>query len=242
MTPALQIQGLSAGYGPMQVINDVSLTVGAGERVGLLGLNGHGKTTLLRAVMDLVGWRSGNVLVGGVETSTMRAHAVARQGVVLIPQGDALFPGLSVRDNLDAGAYRTRSWRGRSERRNAVLEIFPQLASRLDQAAGTLSGGERRMVSIGRGLMADGGVFLIDEPSVGLAPGLAAAMIDKLFALELGQGGMLLAEQNRALIEGRIDRVLRLHGGRVSAYEGESVPATTGTATLDALGGSPCQS
>ena len=237
MTPALQIQGLSAGYGPMQVIHDVSLMVAAGERVGLLGLNGHGKTTLLRAVMDLVGWRSGNVLVGGVETATMRAHAIARQGVVLIPQGDALFPGLSVRDNLDAGAYGSSgSWRGRRGRRDTVLEIFPQLASRLDQAAGTLSGGERRMVSIGRGLMADGDIFLIDEPSVGLAPGLAATMIDKLFTLELGRGGMLLAEQNRALIEGRIDRVLRLHGGRVSADEGERGLATAGTGMLGSLG------
>jgi branched-chain amino acid transport system ATP-binding protein len=98
-----------------------------------------------------------------------------------------------------------------------VLELFPQLADRLDQLAGTLSGGERRMVAIGRGLMAEADVYLVDEPSLGLAPGLAAKMIDALLSLELDGGAMLLAEQNRKLIEGRVDRIVRIHGGRITA-------------------------
>ena len=113
--------------------------------------------------------------------------------MTLIPQGDALFPGLSVRDNLDSGAFLAKSWRQRKQRRDRVLELFPQLRPRLDQLAGTLSGGERRMVAIGRGLMADADVYLVDEPSLGLAPGLAARMIDALLSLELKGGAMLLA-------------------------------------------------
>jgi branched-chain amino acid transport system ATP-binding protein len=104
-------------------------------------------------------------------------------------------------------------------RRARVLELFPQLSERLGQLAGTLSGGERRMVAIGRGLMADSDVYLVDEPSLGLAPGLAASIIDALLSLDLDGGAMLLAEQNRALIEDRIDRIVRLHGGRVVGDE-----------------------
>lgn len=216
---ALELRGVSAGYGPMEVVHDVSLAIAPGERVGLLGLNGHGKTTLLRAVVGLVGWRRGEIELRGRPIAGLATHAAARSGIVLIPQGDALFPGLSVRDNLDSGAYRSPAWSRRHQRRARVLEIFPALRSRLEQPAGTLSGGERRMVSIGRGLMAEGAVYLIDEPSVGLAPGLALSVINTLFELDLQGGGLLLAEQNRALIEGRIDRIAHLHGGRIVERE-----------------------
>jgi branched-chain amino acid transport system ATP-binding protein len=162
-----------------------------------------------------VDWRRGDVRLEGKSMLAHAPHEVARRGVVLIPQGDSLFPGLSVRDNLDSGAYTTGSWRTRTRRRTRVLEIFPQLADRLDQAAGTLSGGERRMVAIGRGLMADGHIYLVDEPSLGLAPGLAARMIDALLSLDLAGGALLLAEQNHALFEERVDRIVRLHGGRL---------------------------
>lgn len=215
MTAALEIHDLSAGYGPLQVVHNVDLSVAAGERVGLIGLNGHGKTTLMRSAVGLVDWRRGDVRLKGRSVLGHPPHEVARRGVVLIPQGDSLFPGLSVRDNLDSGAYTTGSWRARSRRRARVLEIFPQLADRLDQAAGTLSGGERRMVAIGRGLMSDGHIYLVDEPSLGLAPGLAASMIEALLSLDLDGGALLLAEQNHALFEHRVDRVVRLHGGRL---------------------------
>jgi branched-chain amino acid transport system ATP-binding protein len=217
MTAVLELSDLSAGYGPMQVIHRVNLAVAAGTRVGLVGLNGHGKTTLLRSVVGLVDWKRGRVELRGNPIGGLAPHQVARKGVVLIPQGDSLFPGLPVRDNLDSGAFLSKSWPRRGQRRAQVLELFPQLASRLDQLAGTLSGGERRMVAIGRGLMADADVYLVDEPSLGLAPGLAAKMIEALLSIELDGGGMLLAEQNRALIEGRVDRIVRIHGGRIAA-------------------------
>ena len=219
MSAVLELSDLSAGYGPMQVIHEVSLALAPGSRVGLVGLNGHGKTTLLRTVVGLVDWQRGRVELRGKAIAGLAPHQVARQGLVLIPQGDSLFPGLPVRDNLDSGAFLSKSWRRRAQRRAVVLELFPQLGGRLDQLAGTLSGGERRMVAIGRGLMADADVYLVDEPSLGLAPGLAAKMIDALLSIELDGGAMLLAEQNRALIEGRVDRIVRIHGGRIAAEE-----------------------
>jgi branched-chain amino acid transport system ATP-binding protein len=217
MTAVLELSDLSAGYGPMQVVHDVNLAIAAGTRVGLVGLNGHGKTTLLRSIVGLVDWQRGRIELRGKVIGGLAPHQVARAGVTLIPQGDSLFPGLPVRDNLDAGAFLAKSWRRRAERRARVLDLFPQLGRRLDQPAGTLSGGERRMVAIGRGLMADADVYLVDEPSLGLAPALAAKMIDALLSLELDGGGMLLAEQNRALIDGRVDRIVRIHGGRIMA-------------------------
>ena len=217
MTAVLELSDLSAGYGPMQVVHDVNLAIAPGTRVGLVGLNGHGKTTLLRSVVGLVDWMRGRIELRGNPIGGLAPHRIARKGLILIPQGDSLFPGLPVRDNLDSGAYLSKSWGRRAERRAKVLELFPQLRPRLDQLAGTLSGGERRMVAIGRGLMAEADVYLVDEPSLGLAPGLAAKMIDALLSLELDGGAMLLAEQNRALIEARVDRIVRIHGGRIAA-------------------------
>jgi branched-chain amino acid transport system ATP-binding protein len=224
MTAALELRNLSAGYGPVHVLHGIDLSVARGERIGLFGLNGHGKTTLLRAVVGLVGWRRGDVELHGQSVIGRPTHRLARAGVVMIPQGDALFPGLSVRENLDAGAFPSRSWRARKKRRDLVLELFPRLAGRLRQPVGTLSGGERRMVSIGRGLMADAEVFLIDEPSLGLAPGLVSALMEALFSIDIEGGAMLLAEQNRTLIEGRADRLIQIHGGQiVGTQAGEAI-------------------
>jgi branched-chain amino acid transport system ATP-binding protein len=219
MTDTLEVHELSAGYGPVRVLYNVNLSLAGGERVGLLGLNGHGKTTLLRAIIGLVDWCHGEIKVRGESISGRPTHTLARRGVVMIPQGDALFPGLTVRDNLDAGAFPARAWRTRVRRRELVLEVFPRLGPRLGQTVGTLSGGERRMVSIGRGLMAEGDVYLIDEPSLGLAHGVAAGLMDSLFAIDLGAGAMILAEQNRGLIEGRVDRIVHMHAGQIVSSE-----------------------
>jgi branched-chain amino acid transport system ATP-binding protein len=214
MTAVLEVRGLSAGYGPLRVLHDVDLAVAAGERVGLVGLNGHGKTTLLRSVMGLVDWRRGEIELDGKSILRTPAHRLARAGVVLIPQGDALFPGLSVRENLDSGAF-AAGWRERKRRRDRVLRLFPRLADRLGQSAGTLSGGERRMCSLGRGLMADARVYLIDEPSLGLAPGITSGLYSTLRELDLAGGTLILAEQNQTLLEGWIDRIVLVHGGQI---------------------------
>lgn len=219
MTATLEIQGLHAGYGPMQVLHGIDLAVAQGERLGLVGLNGHGKTTLLRSIVGLVDWRRGDIRLHDRSIMRTPTHELFRTGLVMIPQGDALFPGLTVRENLDCGAFPAHTWRTRTQRRERVVELFPQLGRRLDQLVGTLSGGERRMVSLGRGLMADASVYLVDEPSLGLAPGLAIALVDTLLSSELGDGAMIVAEQNRVLIEGKIDRIVRIHGGNVAGVE-----------------------
>jgi branched-chain amino acid transport system ATP-binding protein len=218
VSEVLEVRSLSAGYGPLRVLHEIDLAVAVGERVGLVGLNGHGKTTFLRSIMGLVDWRRGEIELDGRSILRTPAYKLARAGVVMIPQGDALFPGLSVRDNLDSGAF-AASWRERKKRRERVLQLFPRLADRLGQSAGTLSGGERRMCSLGRGLMADARIFLIDEPSLGLAPGIAAGLYATLKGLDLAGGTLVLAEQNQTLLEGWIDRIVRVHGGRIVGIE-----------------------
>jgi branched-chain amino acid transport system ATP-binding protein len=230
---ALDVRQLSAGYGPVRVLHEVDLHVADGERVGLLGLNGHGKTTLLRAIIGLVGWRHGEIEVHGRSMIKSRTFSFARAGVVMIPQGDELFPGLTVRENLDAGAFPARAWKGRRRRRDMVLDLFPRIGERLSQPVGTLSGGERRMVSIGRGLMTGGDLYLVDEPSLGLAPGIISSLMDSLFAVDVEGGTMIIAEQNRTLIEGRVDRLVHMHGGQIIKVE-PGGPASPGEGVAEA--------
>jgi branched-chain amino acid transport system ATP-binding protein len=215
VTSVLALRRVSAGYGPLRVLSEIDLNVDEGERVGFVGLNGHGKSTLLRSIVGLVDWRSGEIAYRGRSILKWPTHRLARAGITLIPQGDALFPGLTLEENLDAGAFASSSWRGRKARREYILEVFPALRPRLRQIAGTLSGGERRMLSVGRGLMSDADVYLIDEPSLGLAPAIGRSLLDILTGLDLGGRTLLLAEQNRALVEGRLDRVIRIHGGQI---------------------------
>lgn len=221
MSGVLELKGLQAGYGPLRVLHGIDLQIAEGERVGILGLNGHGKTTMLRSIVDLVDWKQGDILYEGESIMHRSTHELARRGIVLMSQGDALFPGLTVKDNLDAGAYPGDSWKRRKERRDYVCEIFPRLGERLSQVVGTLSGGERRMCSIGRGLMSEARVYLVDEPSLGLGPGIAKGICDTLLSLDLKGGALLIAEQNRALIDGKIDRSLRMHGGELTPDTGE---------------------
>lgn len=218
----LSVQGLSAGYGPLRVIHDLDLDVVPGERVGIVGLNGHGKTTLFRALTGLSGWQSGSIRLRGEEIGERRmtapgrrTHKIARHGLALIPQGDAIFPGLTVEQNLLSGAFTKRAWRERQERMARVLDIFPPLEKLRRSPAGNLSGGERRMVSLGRGLMGDVSVYLVDEPSLGLAPKIAAAVLKSVHSIDVGNGAMLIAEQNITLLEGRVDRILGMHAGRL---------------------------
>jgi branched-chain amino acid transport system ATP-binding protein len=185
-------------------------------------LNGHGKSTLLRAVAGLTDWQSGSIRLDGHEIGGKRSqgpgrftHRIVRRGLVLMPQGDAIFHGLTVAEHLDSGAWSRLAWRERRRRRERVLDIFPPLRPLLDTPAGKLSGGERRMVSLGRGLMSDAKLYLVDEPSLGLAPKISRMMIDALMRIDLEQGAMVIAEQNIALLEGRVTRLLGMHGGKL---------------------------
>jgi branched-chain amino acid transport system ATP-binding protein len=222
MTDVMRIEGLSAGYGPLGVLHSVSMTVRAGERVGIVGLNGHGKSTLLKAIVGLTGWQSGSIRFNGVEIGGTRSqgpgrytHKIVRMGVALMPQGDALFHGLTVADHLDSGAYTKRAWRERKQRRERVLAIFPPLRQLLGQAVGRLSGGERRMVSLARGLMDDAKLLLIDEPSLGLAPKISKGLIEALMQIDIEDGAMVIAEQNLSLLEGKVSRLIGLHAGKL---------------------------
>jgi branched-chain amino acid transport system ATP-binding protein len=222
MSDVLQIEDLSAGYGPLGVLHSVNLTVRAGERIGIVGLNGHGKSTLLRAIAGLTGWQSGSIKLNGVEIGGTRTqgpgrytHRIVRMGLALMPQGDALFHGLSVADHLDSGAYTKRAWRERRRRREHVLSIFQPLRKLLDQPVGKLSGGERRMVSLARGLMDDAKLLLIDEPSLGLAPKISKGLVEALMQIDIKDGAMVIAEQNISLLQGKVSRLIGLHAGKL---------------------------
>ena len=218
----LHVEGLSAGWGPMRVIHDLDLNVFSGERVGLVGLNGHGKSTLFLAIAGLTGWQRGSIRLDGYEVGRTRSqgpgrytHLVVRRGLALMPQGDEIFHGLTVEEHLDSGAFTPRAWADRGPRKKRILEIFPPLGKLMKTPVGRLSGGERRMVSLGRGLMADASLFLVDEPSLGLAPKIGKSVIDALMAVELGQSAMVIAEQNVGVLEGRVDRIIGMHAGRL---------------------------
>lgn len=222
MSEILNVQGLSAGYGPLRVIHDLDLTVNSGERVGIVGLNGHGKTTLFYAIAGLTGWQRGSILFNGRQIGRTRSqgpgrytHLIVRQGLAIMPQGDEIFHGLTVEEHLDSGAFTREAWRTRARRKEQVLDLFAPLRPLLRTPVARLSGGERRMVSIGRGLMADARLYLADEPSLGLAPKIGIAVMEALLKIDLRESAMVIAEQNVALLEGKVDRVIGMHAGKL---------------------------
>jgi branched-chain amino acid transport system ATP-binding protein len=226
----LQMEEVSSGYGTMRVIHGLNFSIEPGERIGLVGLNGHGKTTSISTIVGMTGWQDGSIEFMGQQIGGRRSHGVGRNtpkivrsGIAIAPQGDAIFPGLSVEENLDSGAYTDGAWKTRKRRRDSVLEVFPPLRSRLKQSAGTLSGGERRMVSVGRALMADAKLYLVDEPSLGLAPKISIGLVAALCEIDLGDGAMLIAEQNLPLLSGKCDRILGMHAGELKEDVGEAL-------------------
>ena len=222
MNEILNVNGLSAGYGPLRVIHDLDLIINSGECVGLVGLNGHGKTTLFYAIAGLTGWQRGSIMFNGKEIGRTRSqgpgrytHLIVRQGIAIMPQGDEIFHGLTVEEHLDSGAFTKEAWKTRKQRKEQVLELFEPLKSLLKTPVARLSGGERRMVSIGRGLMTDAKLYLADEPSLGLAPKIGIGVMEALLKIELSGSAMIIAEQNVALLEGKVDRVIGMHAGKL---------------------------
>ncbi|ALK93090.1 MULTISPECIES: ABC transporter ATP-binding protein [unclassified Limnohabitans] len=195
MSEILNVSQLRAGYGAVEVLRGVDLTVNAGETVALLGSNGAGKTTLNGVLSGLVKARSGHVNFEGQDITGWHARKVVQAGLIHVPEGRKVFPNLSVLENLSLGAFT----RGR-ERRDANLEkifgIFPRLRERVKQLAGTLSGGEQQMLAIGRGLMAEPQLLILDEPSLGLSPLLVEEMFTLIGQLKANGLAVLLVEQN----------------------------------------------
>jgi branched-chain amino acid transport system ATP-binding protein len=214
----LEVAGLSAGYLGEDVVHQVSLTVAEREVVAVIGSNGAGKTTLFRAICGLERASAGTVAFDGAAIGRRRAHQIARRGLAYVPADRHLFPQMSVSENLDLGAYPKRP---RRERRDLVLGLFPRLAERHRQAAGTLSGGEQQMLAVGRALMADPRLLLLDEPTTGLAPKLAAEAYAALGALREHGLTILVAEQQVPLALSLADRGYVLEDGRLQ-HEGTS--------------------
>ena len=220
-TPVLELRGVDVLYGRVQALTNVSLTVGEGEIVALIGSNGAGKTTTLRAISGLVRPAKGEILLRGEPIHELGSEKIARLGIGHAPEGRRLFSRMTVRENLDMGAYGRRDRAGVKADFERVYELFPRVRERASQLAGSLSGGEQQMVAIGRAMMARPSVLLLDEPSLGLAP----IVVENLFAVirEINQGGttVLLIEQNALLALNTARRGYVLEVGHV-ALEGPS--------------------
>lgn len=210
---ALALTDLVAGYAGPPVLDGVSLEVRAGELVTVVGPNGHGKTTLLKAISGLLRPRRGAIALGGASIAGLPPDVIAARGVAHVPQGDMLFPQMTVEENLRMGAYVERSAATVAARLDEVYARLPKLAERRRQVASTLSGGERRMAGIGRGLMMGGRVMLIDEPSLGLAPLIIEQIYAVIAAIKASGRSILLVEENPARVTDIADRIHLLDNG-----------------------------
>jgi branched-chain amino acid transport system ATP-binding protein len=214
----LYVRELCAGYGKLQVLSDVSLSVESGEFVAVLGPNGAGKTTLMETISGLIRPTKGRVEFAGADLTALPTHVVVSHGVVLVPQGRRIFGPLSVQRNLELGALAAgRSWKHAisCEQADLVFRLFPRLAERREQAGGTLSGGEQQMLAIGRALMARPRLLLLDEPSLGLAPKVVDDIFESAWELSQTGIGIVLVEQNAAMALELAARVYVLNVGRV---------------------------
>jgi len=191
----LAIENLRAGYGETEVLRGVDLSVSAGEIVAVLGSNGAGKSTLNQTISGIVRARAGMIRFEGEAIEHEKPPAIVARGLIQVPEGRRIFPNLSVRENLDLGSYRRAATR-RTQNRTRVFDIFPRLFERRSQRAGTLSGGEQQMLAIGRGLMAEPKLFILDEPSLGLSPILVEELFTLIQRIHAEGVSILLVEQN----------------------------------------------
>ncbi len=222
----LEVRALVAGYGDVEVLHGPSLSVAQGEIVALLGSNGAGKTTLIRTVCGLVRASAGEILLGDERIEALPAHDIVDRGIACVPEGRQVFPLMTVEENLLLGSFlgRTRPHRARNLAR--VLAVFPKLAERRRQAAGTLSGGEQQMLAIGRALMSDPRLLVVDEMSLGLAPLLTQELFRVMGEIRAQGTTVLLVEQNAQQSLRLADRAYVLESGRVTL-------AGTGRALLE---------
>ncbi len=214
-TPVLELRNVSTHYGLVAVLRDVDMEIYPGEMVCLLGGNASGKTTTLKTILGYVTPSVGQVLLDGEVVSGLSTTEVVRRGVSMVPENRRLFPEMTVEENLQLGAYLRRDKRAVVEVRETVLETFPRIRERLKQKAGTLSGGEQQMVAMGRALMADPKVLLMDEPSMGLAP----ILVEQVFEIITGIRGLgktvFVVEQNANMALSIADRGYVIQTGQV---------------------------
>ncbi len=213
-TDALVVDGLSVFYGAVQAVREVSFSVPPGGAVAIIGANGAGKSSILKAMFDLVPRRTGRLTYGNADLMRMHSHRVVWAGIGYVPEGRHVFPGLTVEQNLLLGAYR-KHWNSEvRDRLGSIYELFPKLKARQRGLAGGLSGGEQQMLAIGRALMSEPTLIVLDEPSMGLAPVLVDEVADVLARLRTTGVGLLLVEQNAELTFAVADTCIVLENGR----------------------------
>jgi branched-chain amino acid transport system ATP-binding protein len=192
----LEVENVNTYYGHIHALKDVSITVDKGEIVTIIGANGAGKSTMLKTTSGLLQPRRGKITLEGEDITGMKAHEIVKKGVIQVPEGRRVFGRLTVRENLEMGAFTSRNSQKNQENLERVFAMFPRLKERSKQVSGTLSGGEQQMLAMGRALMANPTVLLLDEPSMGLAPVLVDGIFDTIRKLHAGGTTILLVEQN----------------------------------------------
>jgi branched-chain amino acid transport system ATP-binding protein len=216
LSTLLRVDGIEVGYGALTAVREVSLEVNAGETVALIGSNGAGKTTTLKAITGLLPLRRGTVALDGERLDGLSPARVVGRGIAHVPEGRQLFPTMTVRENLELGAAGPDARAKRAETLEWVFRLFPRLAERTRQLAGTLSGGEQQMCAIGRGLMARPRLLMLDEPSLGLAPVVVKLIFEVLAQINRDGTTILLVEQNVARALGLAHRGYVLENGRIA--------------------------
>jgi branched-chain amino acid transport system ATP-binding protein len=235
--PLLDVRGLVLGYGRTDAVKGIDLSVEAGRVVTLIGANGAGKTTTLRGLSGLLRPRAGSIRLAGNDISSLAANRIARLGIVQVPEGRQVFANMSIDENLRMGAYLLSDRVEEARRRERVLTRFPRLAERHTQSAGLLSGGEQQMLAIGRAMMADPKLLLLDEPSMGLAPRFVEEIFRIISEFKAEQRTILLVEQNaRAALE-IADHAYVLESGRITLSGPAAQVANDASVVAAYLGG-----
>jgi branched-chain amino acid transport system ATP-binding protein len=212
----LEIKDLNSAYGDIQVLYDISIHIEEGEIVALFGPNGHGKSTLLKAISGIQPAQSGSITFYGNEISKTPAHSVVGMGIAYIPEERYLFPDMTVMENLNLGAYNLNARKAINVNLEFVFEVFPRLAERKTQLCSTLSGGEARMVAIARGLMCNASMLLVDEPSIGLSPGMKFAVFEAIESVNRERNiTILIVEQEVEQARRMANRMYQIKKGRI---------------------------
>jgi branched-chain amino acid transport system ATP-binding protein len=211
----LELKSLDAGYGSFQALFGIDLEVKAGEAVGVIGPNGAGKTTLMRVISGLIRPTRGTIVMEGTDVEATPAHLIVGLGIAHVPENRRLFPRLTVEDNLKMGAYMPKARAKFAERLEFVFDLFPRMKERRNQMAGTMSGGEQQMCAIGRALMSDPKLLLLDEPSAGLAPVVVQQVFELVKRIRAGGLTVLIVEQNVQQVLKVVDRAYLLEAGAI---------------------------
>jgi branched-chain amino acid transport system ATP-binding protein len=212
----LELEGVNAGYGAFQALFDISMTVAAGEAVAVIGANGAGKTTLLRVISGLLPASGGAMRMEGTDLRATPPHRIIETGIAHVPESRRLFPRLSVEDNLKMGGFIPKARAKHAARLDYVYTLFPRLKERRHQLAGTMSGGEQQMCAIGRALMSEPKLVLLDEPSMGLAPVVVAQVFDLVRRIRSEGYTVLIVEQNVAQVLKVVDRAYLIEVGKIA--------------------------